>query len=335
MHRPPQLADAPQPASPGRVAPTAGIASVAVALPEHAVTSAEIGAPLGVDEDWILTRTGVRERRRVAEGESLVSLAAEAGRRALERAEVPPGDVDLVLVATFTQDDLQPHAAPLVAERVGAGRAGALDVGAACTGFLAGLSLAAGQIEAGRARAVLVVGAELLSRITDYEDRKTAALFGDGAGAAVISAGGPGRIGSILLRSDAEEGADCIWARHDERLLRMRGQDVFRAAVARLTEVTLEAADQAGIPLDDVDLFVYHQANARITAAVGERLGVPRERVVNCIERYGNTSSASLPIALCEAEARGQLRPGANVLLAAFASGFVWGAGMIEWGLST
>jgi 3-oxoacyl-[acyl-carrier-protein] synthase III len=310
----------------------ASIASIGVAVPERVVGNSEIAARLGVDESWIEKRTGVRERRRAADGERLSDLAAEAGRAALGRAAIPARELDLVIVATFTQDELLPAAAPLVAGRIGADRAGTMDLGAACTGFLSALALAAGQVEAGRADAALVVGADLVSRVIDYDDRSTAGLFGDGAGAGVVRAGGPGRIGPIVLSADPYTGPACINASHADRKIRMRGQDTFRAAVARLSESTVEAVAAAGLELDEVDLFVYHQANTRIIGAVGERLGLPGDRVVDCIERYGNTSAASIPIALREAEELGRLPDGATVLVAAFAAGFVWGAGVIEWG---
>jgi 3-oxoacyl-[acyl-carrier-protein] synthase-3 len=310
----------------------ASVASIGVAVPERVVSSAEIAARLGVDESWIVKRTGVRERRRASDGQRLSDLAAQAGSSALERASIPASDLDLVIVATFTQDELLPAAAPLVAGQIGADRAGTMDLGAACTGFLSALAVAAGQAESGRADAVLVVGADLLSRVTDYDDRSTAGLFGDGAGAAVVRSGGPGRIGPIVLHADPHDGPACINASHAERKIRMRGQDTFRAAVARLAESTLEAVTTAGLQLEDVDLFVYHQANTRIIGAVGERLGLPGDRVIDCIERYGNTSAASIPIALREAERLGRLPDGATVLVGAFAAGFVWGAGVIEWG---
>ena len=322
---------------PSRVAPardpvarSAAVAGLGMALPDQVVTNHPIAARLGVDERWIVSRTGVRERRRAGPDESLTELAAAAGRAACRRAGVEPPVLDLVLVATLTPDSLVPNAAPLVAGRLGAGDAGAVDLGAACSGFLSGLALASAQVEAGRAEAVLVVGADLLSRLTDPDDRRTAALFGDGAGAVVIAPGTGGGIGPIVLRSDAS-GADCIAASHSERRIRMRGQDTFRAAVARLSEATLEALDAAALELADIDLFVYHQANTRIVAAVGERLALPAERVIDCIAAYGNTSAASIPIALVEAERAGLLRPGARVLIGAFAAGFVWGAGVVEW----
>ena len=308
---------------------SAGIASIAAALPNLVVENDEIAAPLGIDADWIASRTGVRRRRR-AVGENLVDLAARAGTRALKIARIDSAEVDLVLVATFTPDELQPHAAPQVAARVGASGAGAIDVGAACTGFLSGLSLARAQVEMGSARAALVIGAEIMSRVTDYADRRTAGLFGDGAGAAVIAPGASGGVGEIVLRSDAA-GAQLIRASNEERLVRMDGRSVFRAAVAAMSDVTLEVLSDAGLALDEIDLFVYHQANSRIITAVGERLGLPSDRVIDSIAEYGNTSAASIPIALSSAAAEGRLRPGSRLLLSAFGAGFAWGAGIVEW----
>lgn len=310
----------------------AALASVAMAVPERVVTNETVAAAAGVTEQWIVHRTGVHERRHVSEGERLQDLATLAGRRALEEAGVEPEDVDLVLVATLAADELTPNAAPLVAHDLGTTRAGAMDVSAACTGFLSALALATAQVEGGRCENVLLIGADVLSRFTDKSDRGTAALFADGAGAVVIapSDGGRGRIGDIVLHCDGS-GAECIRASHEEQILHMQGHDTFKAAVQRLSESTVEATQRAGLELDDIGLFVYHQANARVLAAVGERLGVESERVIDCIDRYGNTSSATLPIALADARERGMLDPGMNVLLAAFGAGFTWGAGVIEW----
>jgi 3-oxoacyl-[acyl-carrier-protein] synthase III len=310
---------------------TAALASVAMAVPEQVVANSVVAERAGVTEDWIVTRTGVRERRVAADGERLEHLATAAGRDALAAAGVDAAELDLVLVATMAADELTPNAAPLVALALGADSAGAMDVGAACTGFLSGLSLAAAQVESGRAERVLLIGADVLSRITDVTDKGTAALFADGAGACVVTpAENGGQIGPIVLRADGV-GAPAIAATHEERLIRMQGHDTFKAAVARLSESTEEAVDRAGIAIDDVDLFVYHQANARILRAVGERLELPPERVIDCIDRYGNTSSATLPIALADARERGLLEPGMTVLLGAFGAGFTWGAGVIEW----
>jgi 3-oxoacyl-[acyl-carrier-protein] synthase-3 len=274
----------------------------------------------------------VRERRQVCVGVRLLPLGGAAGRAALEEAGVSAADVDLVLVATVGADELLPNAAPLVAHDLGAHSAGAMDVGAACTGYLSGLALAAAQIEAGRCDRVLVIGADVLSRFVDKTDRGTAALFADGAGATLVGPAGPGDgiVGRIALHSDGA-GANAIRA-GDDRIIQMQGHDTFKAAVQRLSESTVEAVEDAGLALDDIGLFVYHQANARILAAVGERLGLDGDRVIDCIDRYGNTSSATLPIALADARERGLLEPGMNVVLAAFGAGFTWGAGVIQWG---
>ncbi|HET9119354.1 MAG TPA: beta-ketoacyl-ACP synthase 3 [Solirubrobacterales bacterium] len=311
--------------------PTASpaIAAVAAWLPERVVENEELARPLGVDSDWISSRTGIHRRRRVG-AEGLVDLASGAGAKALALAGVEPADLDLVLVATFTSDQLLPNAAPQVAQRLGARSAGAIDIGAACTGFLSALSLATAQLESGRARAALVVGAEVISRVTDFSDRRTAGLFGDGAGAAVLVPGGPGRIGPIALRSDGSR-AELIQVDYDDRLVRMDGRATFRAAVAAMSDTTQQVVSDAGLALEEVDLFVYHQANSRIISAVGERLGLPPDRVIDCLAEYGNTSAASIPIALSEAASNGLLQQGSRVLLSAFGAGLTWGAGIVEW----
>jgi 3-oxoacyl-[acyl-carrier-protein] synthase-3 len=306
-----------------------GVAAVAAALPERVVENDELAGPLGIDSEWIASRTGIHRRRRVT-GETLVDLASDAGSRALGLAGIDPADLDLVLVATLTPDQLQPPTAPLVASRMGAESAGAIDIGAACTGFLSALSLATAQLESGRAQAALVVGAEVMSRVTDYGDRRTAGLFGDGAGAALLTLGGPGLIGPITLHSDGGRG-ELIQASNEERLVRMDGRATFRAAVAAMSDVTQEVVSDAGLAFEEIDLFVYHQANSRIISAVGERLDLPADRVIDCLGEYGNTSAASIPIALSEAASTGLLRKGSRVLLSAFGAGLTWGAGILEW----
>ena len=309
-------------------------ASVGVSLPEKVVTSQEIGRRLGVDDDWIVRRTGIHSRRIAEPGERLDQHAAQAARRALARAGVDPIDVDLVVVATTTSDELMPAAAPLVAHALGATRAGAFDVGSACTGFLSALSVATAQIEAGRAQVALAIGADLMSRITDPDDRSTAAVFADGAGAVVLEASGENsKIGPIVLGADGA-GADHIHVDRSGGKIRMSGHETFREAVARLTLATLQATKAAEVRLEDIGLFVYHQANGRILSAVGERLGLAPERVVDCIAEYGNTSAATLPLALAFSEREGLLAPGDRVLLGAFGAGFTWGATVIEWGRS-
>ncbi len=326
-------AKATRPSWGGRLPRAAALASVAMAVPDNVVSNATVAEGAGVTEQWIVHRTGVRERRHVSQGERLSDLAVAAGRAALDDAGIRPDEVDMVLVACLAPDELTPNAAPLVAHELGAHGAGAMDVGAACTGYLSALSLATAQIECGRCENVLVIGADVMSRFVDKADRGTAALFADGAGATLVTAanGGAGRVGPITLKADGL-GARAIWASHEEQIIHMQGHDTFKAAVHRLSESTLDAVELAGLELDDIGLFVYHQANARILAAVGEKLGVETERVIDCIDRYGNTSSATLPIALADAQERGMLEPGMNVVLAAFGAGFIWGAGVIQWG---
>ncbi|HEX2467649.1 MAG TPA: beta-ketoacyl-ACP synthase 3 [Solirubrobacterales bacterium] len=312
----------------------AAITSVAISTPATVAGNGPIAERLGVSERWIVARTGVEERRIAAPGEGLVAYAADAGGQAVDAAGVDARDLDLVLVATMTHEQLTPNAAPLVAAELGATRAGAIDVGAACSGFLSALALATAQIDSARAQNVLVIGADLMSRVIDRDDRSTAALFGDGAGAVVLrSTAAPGRIGPVVLRADGSRG-DLVRASRQEAVLRMNGHDTFRQAVDRLAETTLEAIAAAGCELIDVDLFVYHQANSRIIRAVGERLGLLAERVVDSVPRYGNTSAASIPLALAEAQDDGRLPDGARVLIAAFGGGLTWGATLVEWGES-
>jgi 3-oxoacyl-[acyl-carrier-protein] synthase III len=307
--------------------------SVAAEVPSNRVSSVEVAQRLGISEEWILSRTGIRERPMARPDERLSDYATRASAAALVRAGVDPSELDLVLVATLTADEITPNSAPLVANALGAHRAGAFDVGAACTGFLAAVAAGAAQIESGRARWVLVIGADFISRVINWEDKKTAPLFGDAAGAAVLgrAESGQGVIGPIVLGADGSHGVSLVIP-NVERKIRMDGPEVYKHAVARMSESTLAALDRAGLTLDDIDLFVYHQANARIIRAVGERLEVESERVVDCIERYGNSSAGTLPLALMEAERDGRLRPGARVVLGAFGGGFTWGSGVIEWG---
>ncbi len=313
---------------------TATIVGLGHHVPPEVMPNGPIAERLGVDDAWIVKRTGIRSRRRAADDERLSDIATFAARKALSDAGVDPYDVDLVLVATMSQDELTPNTAPLVAHALGAERAGAIDVGAACTGWLAGLQLAAGQIEAGRAETVLLIGAEILTRLTDFEDRKTAALFGDGAGAVVLGPAANGAaIGPITLAADGSL-AETIVATHEDRKIRMDGHDTFQNAIKRLTEATVAAMAHAELELDDIDLFVYHQANGRILRAVGERLELPPAKVADYIGELGNTSAASIPLALGLLREDGRLRPGHRVLVAAIGAGFTWGAGVLEWGIA-
>jgi 3-oxoacyl-[acyl-carrier-protein] synthase III len=310
---------------------TAGVAGLGVALPEDAVSNADIAANIGVDAAWIERRTGIRSRRHAAPGARLTDLAAAAARNALAAAGTEAGAVDVVLVATLSADELTPNAAPQVAESIGAHSAGAMDIGAACTGFISGVAAGAGLIESGRADRVLIVGAEIMSRHLDHRDRKTAMLFGDGAGAVVVTADADGGIGPVVLRSD---GAAAAFIRADRAtgLVRMDGHETFKRATAALIGSTREVLDRSGLTTDDVDLFVYHQANGRITSAVAEALDVTDGRVLDVIADIGNTSAASIPLALAEARQLGLLDPGARVVLGAVGAGFTWGAAVLEWG---
>jgi len=308
------------------------IGAAGMAVPDQVVENETIAERLGVEADWIVKRTGISRRHILAPGETLVDIAAKAGTAALVAADVDPGDVDLVLVATTSKDHITPDAAPLVAAELGARYAGAFDVGAACTGFVTGVAVARGQIETGAAKRVLVIGADALYQHLDLDDKRTAGLFGDGAGAVVMMATDPpGRVGDPILRADGTQ-LDLIFAEHGAKL-EMQGRATFENAVARLSEVTEEALAAVGIEVADIDLFVYHQANRRILRAVGEKLGLQPERVLDYIAEYANTSAATIPIALAEAQADGTLVPGQRLLLAAFGAGFTWGAVVLDWGL--
>jgi len=310
----------------------AAISNVAMAVPGRVVPNKPIADRLGVDEAWILSRTGVAERRIADPSQRVADLASEATVKVLEAAGCDPSSIDVLLVATMTAEDITPNVAPVVADRVGLNSAACADVGAACTGWLTALQMAASQIEANRAERVLVVGADLLSRVTDPDDRSTAGLFADGAAAALVQAhAGETRVGPVVLGTNPS-GADWIYARRPEGVIRMRGRETFAAAVDHLVDATRSAISAVNLTLDDIDLFVYHQGNGRIIKAVGERLALAADRVVVCIDRYGNTSAATIPIALADVAGTGGLKQDQKVLLGAFGAGFTWGATVVEWG---
>jgi 3-oxoacyl-[acyl-carrier-protein] synthase-3 len=316
--------------SPGLVG--AALVGVGMAVPEQVITNAAIADRLGVDEEWISRRTGTSQRHVAAPGQRLDEFAATAARAALAQAGVDAADVDAVLVGTTSAEEMSPHAAPLVAADIGASGAAAIDISAACTGFLAGLVMGAGMIESGRARAVLAIGADMLSRYLDRDDPQSAMLFGDGAGAAVLTAvEGGSRVGPAVLTSDGQR-RELIRLARDELLIRMDGPTVYRHAVRLMTEVTEQAVRRAGLAVADIDLFVYHQANSRIIDAVGQKLRLDPARVVDVVGSFANTSAASLPIALAAAQRDGRLHDGDRVLLAAFGAGLVWGGVVVTWG---
>jgi 3-oxoacyl-[acyl-carrier-protein] synthase-3 len=309
----------------------AGVFGIGAALPDEIVTNADLTKHLDTTDEWIVRRTGIRERRLLNGTRTLANLAAEACTMALDDAGRNAADVDRVMVCSLTPDRMMPGLAPAVAQEIGCDLAGAVDLNAACAGFLYALDQAAALVESGRANLVVVCGAEALSRITDHTDRGTAILFADGAGAVVVAAGELDHgISTFELRSDGRH-SDLLYVDSDERLLRMEGREVYRHAVARMVESTEAALKRAGIGIDDVDIFVAHQANARIIEAAAHRLGMPEEKVIMNVDLVANTSSASIPIALCQAEQEGKLKRGDVVAMATFGAGFAWGAGVMSW----
>jgi 3-oxoacyl-[acyl-carrier-protein] synthase-3 len=311
--------------------PSPAILGIGAALPEQLITNAALVERLDTSDEWIVRRTGIRERRHLRADETLAELAASACAQALDDAGHDAAAVDHVIVATFTADRATPGLAPAVAARIGAEHAGTVDVNAACAGFLYGLDQAAALIESGRARHVLVCAAEALSRVTDHEDRATAVLFGDAAGAVLVGPGGHGLgVGRFVFGYD-DTLADTLYAERESPKLRMAGQQVYRHAVARMTEASRLVLERNGVSASELDYLVPHQANARIITAVAEALGVPLEKVSFNVEWTANTSAASIPLALAAAERDGHLHPGSLVGMVAFGAGFVWAAGLARW----
>ncbi|MDP9346077.1 MAG: ketoacyl-ACP synthase III [Actinomycetota bacterium] len=308
----------------------AGIFGLGTASPDHVITNHDLAQRLDTTDEWIVRRTGIRERRHLQGAETLTDLATRACARALDDAGREAAEVDQIIVSTITPDRLTPGVAPGVARDLGAHRASAVDVNAACAGFLYALDQAAALVESGRAGVVLVCGAEALSRITDHADRGTAVLFADGAGAVLVAGGNLDLgVGAFVLGADGDQG-DLLYAERDAPKLRMQGAEVYRHAVRRMTEAMRLALERAGLAVADLDLFVAHQANARIIETAAAELGVPAEKVVYNVDAMANTSSASIPLALAQAERDGRLHAGAKVGLAAFGAGFVWGAGIVS-----
>ncbi len=307
----------------------AGIIGFGRALPAAVVENAPIAARVGVEPAWITKRTGIFTRRRSAEGQGLAKLATEAGARALEDCGLDAADVDAVLVATSSADDIVPQAAPVVAGALGADRSMAWDVGLGCTGFLAGLQSGAALVESGRAHTVLLIGADVMTRYTDDDDRQTAALFGDGAGAVVLAPGGAASIGPIVLGADAQR--DVLYIDRIESVVRMQGRLVYQQAVDHMERSCCELLDLAGLDIGDVTLLIAHQANGRIINALRERLSLERARVADYIADLGNTSAASIPLTLSLADDDGRLPGCGHVVMTAFGAGFSWGAALLSY----
>ncbi len=326
-------------------APGAVITGWGYYVPERVLTNHDLERMVGTTDEWIVERTGIRERRIVADGETTSSMATLAARQALERAGLAGRDLDAIIVGTTTPDYLLPTAAALVQEGLGAHRAGIFDLGAACAGFIYGLAVARGLIAAGTTRRVLVIGAETISRYVDWTDRSTCVLFGDGAGAVIVEASTTSQgIASTVLHGDgskrehltvlgggSKHPPTAASVRDGLHYIRMQGNEVFKLAVPSMAGAAQEALALAGLRADDVDLLVPHQANLRIIDAVAKRLRLDRSKVFVNIQKYGNTSAASIPIALCEAVAEGRVRQGDHLVFAAFGGGMTWGAAVVEW----
>jgi 3-oxoacyl-[acyl-carrier-protein] synthase-3 len=314
-------------------------------VPERVLTNADLEKMVDTSDEWILERTGIVERRIADASEASSDLSVKAARQALAMARVDPGEIDQIIVATTSPDRYLPSCACTVQAKLGAHRAAAYDVFAACTGFVYGMGLARGLVATGTANKVLVIGVEILSRIVDYTDRNTCVLFGDGAGAAVLEPCEPGLgILGMSMHSDGAlgdlleipAGGTAFPASHASveargHFIRMRGKELFKVAVRCMEESLRDALDQSGLSAMDLDLVIPHQANLRIIDAMRERLGVPADRVIVNIQRYGNTSSASIPISLDEVVRSGRIKPGDQIGFVAFGGGVTWGASVMRW----
>ncbi len=315
-------------------------------VPPKVLTNADLEKMVDTTDAKIVELSGIRERRIAGEGETTATMAAKAARRALERAGLGSRDVDAIIVATMTPDHYIPSTACLVQAELGSTRAAVFDIEAACTGFVYGLAIARGFIVAGTAKTILLIGAETMSRFIDYTDRSTCILFGDGAGAVVIEASNASvGIESTVLRGDGTK-SELLWipaggAKHppsqngdqpQSYFVKMPdGKEVFKLAVVRMAEAAEQAIAEAGLRLEDIDLLIPHQANARIIDAVARRLRIdPSKSFVN-IQKYGNTTGASIPMALAEAAEQGQMKRGDKILFVAFGAGMTWGASVMEW----
>ena len=327
--------------------PIAEMASVGVAVPPGVLTNDDLSRMLDTSDQWIVERTGIRERHIARPDQSVAMLSCEASVKALDQAGLTAQDVDSIVLATATPDRLLPSTACDLQALLGADRAAAFDISAACPGFLFATTVAEGLIASGQSEVVLVVGAEKLSTITDFKDRSTAILFGDGAGAAVVrrASGNDGRgILSTFLRSDGNlapllyipggGAADPISEKvvcERSHYMKMAGREVFKAAVLTMAEACDEALRRAGVTAEEVDLLIPHQANVRIIEATAKHAGMAMDKVMINVDRYGNTSSASIPLALDQAITEGRVKPGSLLLLVAFGAGFTWGSAVIRW----
>jgi 3-oxoacyl-[acyl-carrier-protein] synthase III len=310
-------------------------------VPERVITNDELAELVDTSDEWIVTRTGIRERRIAAETEALSDLALPAVRRALEQAGTDGKDIDLLIVATVTPDMMFPSTAALLADRIGAAAAAAYDLSAGCTGFMYALAQAYGMLAGGLAKRALVVGGDILSRILDWSDRSTLVLFGDGAGAVVLEQSDEPGFLAFELGADGA-GGEHLWLpgsgsrrfEDSDQFVKMNGREVFKFATRVLESSARDVLERGGMEVGDVDVYVPHQANVRIIDHATKKLGVPSERVVINVDRYGNTSSGSIPLALADAQVDGRLQPGKVVLMTGMGAGLTWGSALMRWTMS-
>jgi len=316
-----------------------------MATPDRILTNDDLAKMVDTSDDWILSRTGISERRIAEKGESTATLATDAALRALETTDLNAADIDLIIVSTSTPEYIFPSTACIVQDQIGASRAGAFDLSAACTGFIYAVNMAAQAIRSGSIENAIVIGAETLSRFTNWEDRDTCVLFGDGAGAFVLQASDrPGGVLNCVMRSDGSgesllslpAGGSKLPATHEtvnkkQHTIQMNGREVFRFATRVMASATREAVSLTGWDLDDVNWVIPHQANMRIIEAAARGLRMPLEKFVINLSRYGNTSTASIPIAACEALQSGRIQDGDHLVLVGFGAGLTWGAMTLDW----
>ncbi|HJU92586.1 MAG TPA: beta-ketoacyl-ACP synthase III [Pyrinomonadaceae bacterium] len=323
----------------------AGVLGTGHSYPEGILTNADLAQMVETSDEWITTRTGIKQRRKAAPHEYTSLFAVRAARQAIERARLDPSDIDLLLCATVTPDQILPSTGCIIQAELGANNAAAMDIVAACSGFLYGVSLADSMIKTGQVRHAVVVGAEILTQYVDYTDRQTCVLFGDGAGAAVLGPTDSSRgILASKIKSDGryEEQlyspgggtrkrptAETLAA--GDHFFKMKGNELFKVAVRSMAEISRDVLERAGVKSDEIDLFIPHQANQRITEAVADRLNVDMSKVYSNIAVHGNTSSASIPIALDECVEAGRIKEGDLVLMASFGGGVTWGAVLMRW----
>jgi 3-oxoacyl-[acyl-carrier-protein] synthase-3 len=320
--------------------PKISITGLGSYVPERVLTNDELSTIVDTSDEWIMERTGIRERRIAAPEEALTDLALPAARAALAQAEVDPRDIDFLVCATVTPDMMFPTSSALLADELGAPDAAAYDLLAGCTGFMYALAQAYGMISAGLAHRALVVGGDVLSRILDWTDRSTLVLFGDGAGAVVLERVDDGGFLGFELGADGAGGIHLSLPGSGSRRLEeavgngyvhMNGREVFKFATRVLVSSAQALLEECGVGVDEVDVYVPHQANVRIMNHAVSKLGIPRERMVVNVDRYGNTSSGSIPLALADAQAEGRLTDGALVLMTGMGAGLTWGSGLLRW----